>query len=488
MPSRFCASLYRVCCASIAWGISTTAQAHSFGKIYNLPVPFWLYAYGATAALVLSFLITAYFAGSGVTRPQRRERDVSAAAVLRTLRRWQLKTVLQTLSLLLFVLCLATGFWGNRSPYANFNMTFFWIICVLALAYATALFGDAYAVLSPWRVLANALTRIWPRYGQGLVQYPAWLASWPALGFYLAFIWIELFAHINPFTLAVILSAYSVINLLGVGWVGRHSWFTYCEFFSVFFAHIARMAAVDYGPGRLRLRLPFAGLLRGHAANFSELLFILFMLSSTAFDGLRATLPWMKLFWQDPFHLLTPLLGKAPIFFYGQLRPWYDWLETASLMLSPLVYLAVYGLCMAVTKLITGSRLRVRELMLRFAYSLLPIALVYNITHYYTLLLTQGVKIVSLASDPFGWGWDLFGTAMLWRAPILPSMTLVWHSQVALILFGHIVSVVVAHVEALRCYPTRRLAMLSQLPMLLLMVTFTTAGLWILSQPLQLGQ
>jgi hypothetical protein len=118
----------------------------------------------------------------------------------------------------------------------------------------------------------------------------------------------------------------------------------------------------------------------------------------------------------------------------------------------------------------------------------LPIALVYHVTHYYTLILTQGVKIVSLLSDPFGWGWNLFGTAGLLRAPILPDLGSIWHTQVGLILFGHIVSVWIAHLEALRLFPTRRAAMWSQLPMLLLMVIFTTFGLWILSQPLQMGR
>ena len=66
-------------------------------------------------------------------------------------------------------------------------------------------------------------------------------------------------------------------------------------------------------------------------------------------------------------------------------------------------------------------------------------------------------------------------------------MRWVWHTQVALILFGHIVSVYLAHVVALRVFPTRREAMLSQLPMLCLMVFFTVAGLWILALPMQSG-
>src|SRR3546814_11861569 len=78
-------------------------------------------------------------------------------------------------------------------------------------------------------------------------------------------------------------------------------------------------------------------------------------------------------------------------------------------------------------------------------------------------MFMQGVKIISLLSDPFGWGWNLFGTAGLLRAPILPSMSMVWHTQVGLILFGHIVSVYIAHVEALRLVPSRARALASQL-------------------------
>jgi len=140
-----------------------------------------------------------------------------------------------------------------------------------------------------------------------------------------------------------------------------------------------------------------------------------------------------------------------------------------------------------VTRRITHSPLSLRQLSLRFALTLLPIALVYNITHYYTLIQTQGVKIISLASDPLGRGWNLFGTAGWLQRTIIPDAVTVWHVQVILIVAGHIVSVYLAHRVALQIFPTRRTALISQLPMLLLMVLFTTAGLWILSQPLQSG-
>ena len=45
-----------------------------------------------------------------------------------------------------------------------------------------------------------------------------------------------------------------------------------------------------------------------------------------------------------------------------------------------------------------------------------------------------------------------------------------------------------AHVEALKVFATPRKALTSQLPMLVLMMIFTTLGLWILSLPISAGQ
>jgi hypothetical protein len=251
------------------------------------------------------------------------------------------------------------------------------------------------------------------------------------------------------------------------------------------------MAPLDYRPaeaggarGQLRLRWPFSGLLRERPGSLSTVVFALAMLSTTAFDGLRATQWWVWLFWRDTSVWLTALVGRPPISAIALLRPWYIGWELFWLLISPFLYLAAYLACLWLAKRLTRSTRPLRELALDFGYSLLPIALVYHATHYSTLLLTQGLKIISLSSDPFGWGWNLFGSAQLLRAPILPAMGTVWHTQVGLILLGHVLSVGVAHHIALRLWPDRRQAMLSQLPMLLLMVAFTVAGLWILAQPL----
>lgn len=475
--------------AALCCGLATPGLvfAHSFGRLYNLPVPFWMYLYGAAAALAVSFILIGYFVTVGAAVATRESRDLRDAAWVRALRRLRVMPLLKAASLFGLLMCLLTGFLGSDNPYFNFSMTFFWIVFVLGFTYLSACVGDLFASINPWKQIALMLDRAWAGFSRGRRSYPAALGYWPALLFYITFIGIELFAHTKPFSLATILSVYTLLNLLGVWWVGATAWFRYCEFFSVFLNLISRMAPLDYAPGRLRLRMPFMGLLESRAESYALLLFVLFALSSTAFDGLRETLPWVQLFWADKLNILTPMLGKPPVYFYAMLRPIYTVYEIACLVLSPFLYLAVYLLFIAMAKWITRSSLSLRELALRFGFSLLPIALVYNVTHYYTLIFTQGTKIIAIVSDPFGMGWNLFGTAHMFRGPILPDMGMVWHTQVGLIVFGHIVSVYLAHVEALRTFESPRKAMLSQLPMLGLMMVFTASGLWILAQPITNG-
>jgi len=155
------------------------------------------------------------------------------------------------------------------------------------------------------------------------------------------------------------------------------------------------------------------------------------------------------------------------------------------LWLSPFIYFTIYLLFIW----LTGRDGRLRERALLFGYTLIPIAFVYNFSHYFTLLFTDGPRLLSLISDPFGAGWDLFGTAQLVPQPLNPPPArLVWHIQVGLILFGHVISVYLAHAQALRIFPEGRKALLSQFPMLVLMIALTSVGLWILSLPIGAGQ
>ena len=472
--------------------LPSVASAHSFGKVYNLPVPIWMYLYGAVGALLVSFLIVGFFVNvSSVSSNFRTKlldhtpfwRSVDAPVVRRTLR---------TISLLGFFLTLATGLFGKNDSYQNFNMTFFWVIFMLGFTYLSAVIGDLFAVINPWLTIIDVLERRKPGLFEGRRPYPARWFYYPALTLYMAFIWIELFGRIQPLSLSLILCTYSAITLSGAWWFGREAWFRYGEFLAVFFRLVAKTSPFEYteigGRRVLRLRQPFMGLVQDRAEHLSLLLFVLFMLSSTAFDGIKDTVFWVAIFWKDVFKMVLPYLGGNMMDAYPFLERGYAVWQTLALVGSAYLYLGLYLLFIWAAKKITRTGRDLRELGLDFAFSLIPIALVYNITHYYTLIATQGSQIVRLASDPFGTGWNIFNTRGWLTAPITLDAGWVWHTQVWLILFGHIVSVYLAHVEALKVFRNQRQATLSQLPILIMMVVFTTVGLWILSQPISSGQ
>ena len=458
------------------------AEAHSFGTTYNLPIPLWMYAFAASATLVLSFLMLGFFMSGGGSKPVSRAIEIEAVVPRTSC------TFFRYLSVFLLALTILTGIFGTQLPLNNFSMTFFWVGFVLGFAYLTAVFGNVYDVISPWRVVCDEIGRFVPMAFKGHLRYPAWLAYYPALLLYMGFIWLELFGQTTPRTLGLTLLGYTILNFVAAACFGADTWLRYGEFFAVFFRLLGKISPIAFvssaGPEpniKVRIRRPFAGLTEETAEHPSILLFVLFMLSSTAFDGAHDTLPFVQLFWKYFYPVLTWAIAQPYSFFVAIYYIW-QWIM---LWLSPFIYLAIY---LTFVWMMIGSDLSLRERALAFCYSLIPIAFVYNVSHYFTLLFTDGPRLWSLISDPFGIGTNFFGTAKLAQAPFIPPASFVWHTQVALILVGHLVSVYLAHVQALRIFPETRKALWSQFPMLILMIAFTTAGLWILSLPIGAGQ
>ena len=124
------------------------------------------------------------------------------------------------------------------------------------------------------------------------------------------------------------------------------------------------------------------------------------------------------------------------------------------------------------------------ELARAFAYSLAPIAVAYNLAHFINLLLIQGQLIAPLASDPFGYGWDLLGTADYQVNIGVINARVLWYLSTVLIVVGHVMAVYLAHLVATRLFSDRSTARSSQYPMLMLMVMYTVVSLWIIAQPI----
>jgi hypothetical protein len=194
----------------------------------------------------------------------------------------------------------------------------------------------------------------------------------------------------------------------------------------------------------------------------------------------------MNVFWKYLVHAFEPLWGTDLIASQRLLERWYVVFQRTGLVLSPFFYLAVYMLVIGCVKAMTRTTMLARDLALAFAFTVLPIAVVYNMAHYWTLLLIQIPKLPYLVVDPFGFGWTLPALGRPSAEPPPLDMAPIWNTEVMLIVGGHLVAVYLAHRVALRVFASRRDALVSQVPMLVLMVTYTVIGLWVISQPLAL--
>ena len=107
-----------------------------------------------------------------------------------------------------------------------------------------------------------------------------------------------------------------------------------------------------------------------------------------------------------------------------------------------------------------------RSLAPEFVLSLVPIALVYAIAHYFSLFVLQGQYTVPLLSDPLGQGWDLFGTAGVTPNLAVLTPNTVWYVQATALVLGHVAGLVVAHDRAVAIFRDRDDALRSQYAML----------------------
>ena len=82
------------------------------------------------------------------------------------------------------------------------------------------------------------------------------------------------------------------------------------------------------------------------------------------------------------------------------------------MILLPLLFFRIYLGFVELSRVLGGEgEAGFRQFAAAYSFSLVPIAIAYQMAHYYTYLLIQGQMIISLISDPLGWGWNLFGTA-----------------------------------------------------------------------------
>src|SRR5262245_45072533 len=454
--------------------LTTPAQAHGFGQRYDLPLPLSLYFTGACVAIVVTFLIVGLFVRD-VPRSQTYPRLDLSAYSLGAIALPGVAFALRFCGVAIFIITIVAGFRGQSDPYRNIAPTLVWTIWWVGLAYVCAFVGNLWALLNPWKTIFESVEVIY----RGLTNraalslglpYPRKLGAWPAFVLLLMFSWIELIypSPAVPLDIAWLAIGYSVLTFLGMFAFGREVWLQHGEVFSLVFGTFARFAPTE----ECALRPFGAGLLDSRGVSTSMMAFVLLLLSTVLFDGVLGTPEWGNL--EGALASSLPGLGDTASML----------IRTIGLIAFWLIFFAAYVAMSALMAAVTERRLSPVEMARTFAFTLVPIAIGYHLAHYLTFLLIQGQYIIPLASDPFGFGWNLFGTAGYRINIAIVGARFAWFAALTAILAGHIAAVYLAHLKAMQTFDVRRAALQSQVPLTALMVVYTFVSLSILAEPI----
>ena len=428
--------------------------AHGLVGRTDLPIPKWLFAWAAAVVLLVSFAALATLWPKPRLETAGERPGVAFPKVL--------DPVCGAIGVALFAIVVHAGLTGSQSSEENLAPTFIFVAFWVALPILCVLFGDVFRAFNPWRAIARAVAWVAGRASSGPapepLAYPQRLGRWPAALAILAFTWLEL-VYVNgddPSALAVFALAYAAIQLIGMAFYGIEPWLDRGDGFAVLFNLYGRLSPL--------YRRPFLSGVTGISAIPGTVALLCVAIGTTSFDGFSAGSAWAD-------------IGPELQSFFRDLGLGIDGsgmaAGTVGLVAACLVVAGFYRLGVRGMQTV-GEDHDARELAVRFAHSLVPIALGYMVAHYFSLLVYRGQTLDQLLLDPAGGERPTVDYGVI-------SATGIWYVQVAALVLGHVAGLVLAHDRALALYRGVRAATRSQYWMLLVMIGFTSLGLWLLS-------
>jgi hypothetical protein len=446
-----------------------------------------------------------------------------------------------------FLAVIAAGLVGSQEPGRNIAPVLTWNIWWIGLIFGVFFFGNLWCFMCPWTAIPDwamrlSLTSTKKIRGLGR-KYPRFkLWMWPAIVLFAGVTWLEIIydAANRPWLTSLIAISMVVLSWVLLVLYERKAMCRYVCFVGRVSGQYAMMGMVelrrrdpavckncetkDCFHGReghglpcpthefmgamnenqyctlctecvkscphdnigLNVRSSGADVLHPHRSKKDEAYLAILVFIVSAFHGAAMIPLWME--WEDSIRgflidTQTAWLGRELLGFAGT----HGGTMTFTLMMLGCIVVPglLYALLCALMR--WASRrpdIALKQVFIRFAYTLLPIALFYHLAHNATHVFYEWSKLRRLASDPLGWGTDWFGTA---RAPLsaLWSPESIWYLQVALIIIGHIYGILVAQREAFRLYEGDRKASLRvHLVMMVGMVLMSMLSLWLLAQPM----
>jgi hypothetical protein len=251
--------------------------AHGVGRVFESPIPLYLYLITAGATVAASFLLQIARRGySGVAR----ERRVAGPGATRLIRLGLRLAGLAGLSL-----ALASGV-VVRSEGFTLTTLSFWVGLIIGTMVVSAVIAGAWEASDPWSTLEEIYriedAPVKPR------AVPWWVAP---VGVYALF-WLELVSGVGfvDFWIVMVLLAYSLVVFTFRN--GARGTWKRRDPLSVLFGFAARLAPLRLDDDGLFARNPVSGLDPGSPMPLALFASVFVLLASTTFDNVSETVGW----------------------------------------------------------------------------------------------------------------------------------------------------------------------------------------------------
>lgn len=459
-PRRHANSLKGICqgfsknlgAAPAAVLLPSAAFACALPPSIILTLPTGWYMTGAA----LTVLLTALFGAAAERLPDPQPRLLWERQVILP------DTLTSYLSFLCFLVLLGVGWLGARDPMHNLMTLVFWTGVWIALPLGSMLLGNLWRPINPWTGPVRIARLLLNRRGSvGLSR----LGHLPAVLGYAGFVWFQIISLSpdDPFVLATAAATYWLV-IFALAVAEGEDWLEKGEFLTVLMGWLSRVAPLwlDITRNRARRMLgwPGAQVLRMPPLTASEIALVTMALAALTFDGLAETFWWQGLIGENP---LEPS-GRSGVMWDNTLGLVLVWALTAGTILGAIWLGRAFG-----------GRFATGPIMLSF----LAIAAGYHAAHNLVTLLTAGQYTLAALNDPLFRGDSLLGLSEFFVSfgflTDAGTMPLIYAAQFAAILLAHLLAVYLS-LKLAGNTPAR-----AHLPLTLLMVGYTTLGLWLLS-------
>ena len=335
---------------------------------------------------------------------------------------------------------IAPGIIGNESSKTSVTPLILWVFLWIGVPTLGLLFGDVYAKFNPLNLVRMSSNK--PR------------SVYVSCFLFLGLTWFELVWREpgNPLNIASVF----IILFVGVNLI-RY-------FYKKSIIEVDPLLLLHYLYSKLKLfnSKPYFRSLINNIGNLAKLngieYFILLMIGTVTYDGLRETTFWYNQFGEQINNI------------------WFSTIMFLSMNLGTIIF---YRFACYFAIKVGGSELKLNEVSKLFGHTMLPIAFAYHITHYLTLLLFETQTFIYRLNDPLGTGLNLFNVQEpeinYFIEPII-----IWGIQVAVTLLGHMLSVVLAHDLAVKLFGHQQ-SDKTQYIFLFITVALTLQALFVLS-------